>query len=64
MNTLHNNVRIFNLIVRIAKNTFQEPFGRTGTNEVINNFVTQTSVEILQNFVSSYKITMSHRKCD
>ena len=64
MNILHNNFDIYNLIARFAKNSFQEPLSRTGANVVINNFVTQTSVEILRNFVSSYKFTMTHRKCD
>ena len=60
MNTLHNNIYIHNLIATFAKNSFQEPLSRTGANVVINNFVTQTSVEILRNFVSSYKFTMTH----
>ena len=61
MNILHNNFDIYNLIERFAKNSFQEPLCRTGANVVINNFVIQTSVEILRNFVSSYKFTMTHK---
>ena len=48
INSFHNKILLYTTITKFTINSFQELRMRTGTSKVINNCITQTSVEFCE----------------